>query len=46
MVSRENKSDSGGAGVNMDELENKLLERLRGRLTREVFSEFERVLAV
>ncbi len=43
---RENKSGSGGAGVNMDELEAKLLERLRGRLTREVFSEFEKVLAV
>ncbi|MCO5214397.1 MAG: peptidoglycan DD-metalloendopeptidase family protein [Caldilinea sp.] len=46
MFSRENKSGSGGAGVNMDELEAKLLERLRGRLTREVFSEFEKVLAV
>ena len=45
-VSREAKAGSGGAGVNMDELENKLLERLRGRLTREVFSEFEKVLAV
>ncbi len=46
LYSRENKAGSGGAGVNMDELENKLLERLRGRLTREVFSEFEKVLAV
>ena len=46
LYSRENKSGSAGASVNMDELENRLLERLRGRLTREVFSEFEKVLAV